>query len=120
MANRLIILYLCIFSFFLEKQRQKEKKFKMFGSSPTHIDNPAMQIHMPKWFSTWTDLQCPPVRTKCRYQRKEMLSNMCLFGKAVSMYSLPEDYLVMNIQVHNLIFYTNFISRLTFEGGKIK
>lgn len=49
-----------------------------------------------------------------------MLSNMCLFGKAVSMYSLPEDYLVMNIQVHNLIFYTNFISRLTFEGGKNK
>lgn len=92
----------------------------MFGSPPTHVDNAAMQILMPKRFSTWTDLQCPPVCIKYQYQRKEMLSNMCLFAKVVSMYSSPEVYLVMKIWVHNLIFYINVISRLTFEGEKIK
>jgi len=90
----------------------------MFCSCPTHTDNAAMQILTTKQFSTWTDLQCPPVRIKCQFQRKKMLSNTCLFGEAVSMHSLSELYLVMKIWVHNLIFYANSISRLTFEGQK--
>lgn len=102
------------------KKDRKKRKLQTFGSSPIYIDFPAMQMFMPKWFSTWTDLQCPPVRIKSQYQRKEMLSNMCLFAKVVSIHSLPEVYLVMKIQIHNLIFYINFILRLTFEGEKIK
>lgn len=97
---------------------KNEKEFMTFGLSPTCIDNPAMQIFMPKWFPARTDLHSSPVLIKCQSQRKEILSNTCLFCKAESTCSFLKVYLVVKIWVHNLILYKKFYAGLTFEEEK--
>lgn len=97
---------------------KNEKGFMKFGLSLTHIDNPAQQIFMPKWFPARTDLHSSPVLIKYQYQGKETLSNTCLFCKAESTCSFLKVYLVVKIWVHNLILYKKLYARLTFEEGK--
>lgn len=108
----LAILHLVLF--FKRKKKRRKKKIKIFGTSPIYIAKSPMQ--------TVSNLGKITVSI-CREQmpiKMKILSRMCLFEKAVSMYSSPEVYLLLKIQTHNLMFYTNFISRLTFWRGKSK